>query len=207
MRGRTGALLTVVAGAGALAIAASAQQQRQLAAAVAPPSPAQSRPMAIDWGAAQKEARSGVTERGRALNAKFIAANRAEIAKVAIPVLLPGDPDLAQNLRIFGNGAYYTASTSSNGMSCVLTGSGRAFPLSPRTVRALPRAGLADRIPADGVAIEGTEGGLDASFSRFGASYSISLECRTPTDPRCNDQSYVRGVIARLTVVIPGSGA
>jgi hypothetical protein len=206
MRGRTGALLTVVAGMGALALAASAQQQRSLSAVIAPPSPAQSRPVAIDWAAAQKQAQSGVTERGRALNAKFIAANRAEIAKIAIPVLLPGDPDLAQGLRIFGNGAYYTASSSSNGMSFVLTGSGRAFPLSPRTVRALPGAGLAGRIPADGISVEGTEAGLDASFGRFGASYSISLECRTPTDPRCNDQGYVRGVIARLTVIIPGSG-
>ena len=204
MLGRAGAMLTVVGGLACLALAASAQQQRRFAAMVAPPSPAQSRPMAIDWGSAQRLAQSGITERGRALNAKFIAANRAEIAKIAIPVLLPGDPDLAANLRIFANGAFYTASTSSNGMSCVLTGSGRAFPLSPRTVRALPGASLASRIPADGIDVEGTEAGLDASFNRFGASYSISLECKTAGDPRCNDPSYVRGVISRLAVVIPG---
>jgi hypothetical protein len=205
MRPRTGALLTAGVGLACLALAASAQQQRLLAAAVAPPTPAQSRPMAIDWGGARKMSQSGVNERGRALNAKFMAANGGEMAKIAIPILLPGDPDLAPNLRIFANGAFYTASSSSNGMSFVLTGSGRAFGLSPRTARALPGASLAARMPADGILIAQTDAGLEADFNRFGAAYSIALECaKAHADPRCTDEAYVRGVIGRLMVVIPG---
>ena len=89
---RTGALRTIVVGVGCLAVAAAAQQPRTLAAIVAPPSPGQSRPVAIDWGAAQKQAQSGVNERVRGLNARFVAANKATLARIAIPVLLPRGP-------------------------------------------------------------------------------------------------------------------
>jgi hypothetical protein len=74
----------------------------------------------------------------------------------------------------------------------------------PAAARRLPHADLRARIPTDGVVIEHTEFGLDASFSRFGAAYSISLECADPTDRRCIDDAFVRGLISRLTVVIPG---
>ncbi len=120
-------------------------------------------------------------------------------------MLLPGDPDLAANLRIFPNGAFYTLGSTSNGMAFVLTGAGRAFPLSKAAAAGLPGGDLKSRIPPDGIVIDGGEAGINASFSRFGASYSISLECAQPqTDPRCISPGYVKGVIARLMVVTPG---
>ena len=205
MRPRTGALLVIVAGLGCLAMAASAQQRRLLEGRVAPPSPGQSRPLAIDWQSVDRQTQSGANERGRAVNAKFLAANQAEMAKIAIPVMLPSDPDLAANLRIFANGPFYNASSRSSGLSFVITGSGRAFALAPRTARALPQASLVSRIPADGIVIEQTESGIDAGFSRFGVSYSVALECaKGHDDPRCGDPAYVRAIIGRLMVVRPG---
>src|SRR4051794_9268424 len=127
MRPRTGALLTVAVGVVGLALAASAQQPRLVATEEGPPPPGLSRPLAIDWESVDRQRRSAVNERGLAVNAKFLVANRSEIAKIAIPVMLPIDPDMAANLRIFANGPFYSASSSSNGMSLVITGSGRAF--------------------------------------------------------------------------------
>ncbi len=196
------------------AAAAAAQQQAPPAGAATPPprsppstapGPAGTQPLQLDWTAVSVQQRSPVNERGRAVNGRFIAANRGAINRIAIPVLLPGDPDLAAGLRIFPNGAFYTVSSTSNGMSFVLTGAGRTYPLPPATARGL-KGGLQSRIPADGIVIEQTEGGLDASFIRFGAAYSIALECaNTLGDPRCTDPAYVRQVIARLMVVTPGA--
>ncbi len=206
MRPRTGALLVVATGLATLALAASAQQQRSLAAARATPAqPGQSRPLAIDWNAVDQQTKAGANIRGQAVGARMIAAHRAEIDQIAIPVMLPTDPDLTGNLRIFANGPFYTASASSNGMSLMLQGSGRSFGLSPRTARALPGASMASRIPADGIVIEQTEAGIDASWTRFGASYALALECaKSHADKRCADGAYAKGVIGRMVVVKPG---
>ena len=195
---------------GLLQLAAAAFGQTRPPLTNAPPrgGPGQSQPLAVDRTAAARMANSGVNTRGRAVDAKFISANAAAINSVQIPVLLPGDPDLAANLRIFPNGPFYTVSSKSPGMALVLIGSGRAFPLSPGAAKALPGASLAGRIPADGIVIDGSESGISASFNRFGASYSISLECALPMiDPRCTSPAYIRGVIARLTVIMPGSAS
>ena len=177
---------------------------------VPPPrgNPGQSQPLPIDRAAAGRVSNSAVNTRGRTVNAKFISANAAAINSVQIPVLLPGDPDLAANLRIFPNGPFYTVSSKSAGMSFVLMGSGRAFPVAPGTAKGLPGGGLAGRIPADGIVIDGSEAGISASFNRFGASYSISLECASPlADPRCTSPAYIRGVIGRLMVIMPGTAS
>jgi hypothetical protein len=195
---RTAIRLVAAAGLTALALGASAQVRTNMLA-VAPPRPGASQPLPIDMATAQRQARSDFTQRGRVVNGKFISANAAAINQITIPVLLPIEPDLAPGLRIFPNGPFYTVSSKSNGMSFVLTGSGRAFPVNSKSAHPLV-------IPPDGIVIDGAEGGMNASFNRFGASYSISLECASPTsDPRCTNPAYVRGVIARLMVVIPGT--
>jgi hypothetical protein len=66
------------------------------------------------------------------------------------------------------------------------------------------QGGLKSRIPADGILIEQTESGIDASFTRFGIPYSISVECAGGAkDPRCADGAYIRGLIARMAVAVP----
>lgn len=157
-------------------------------------------PLPINWPAASRYAQA--SKGGRA--APFIAKNREAIDSLSVPVLLPGDPDLLANMRIFPHGDFYTVSSTSNGMSFVMSGHAKAFPITPETARGLGPGGLKARIPADGIVIEGTDVGLDAGFTRFGAAYTISLECRNKlADPRCGNEAYVRGVISRLVVVTP----
>ena len=224
MRARS--LLLLAGCAVALALSASAQQQRPRAAAaraaaarqaqaqaqapaVAPPpaNPAQSRPLQVDMQAAIRQSKTPTSAIGGLVNAAFVISNRPAIDRLKIPVLLPVDPDIALGMKLFPNGEFYTVSSTSRGMSFVLNGSGRAFPLPPAIARAMPKASLASRIPADGIVVEQTEGGVDASFVRFGAAYSISLECAKPRlDDRCKDDAYLRGVISRLMTVIPGGG-
>lgn len=204
-----GAWVIAAASLFGVAHSASAQSRPTNTLVRAPPAnPAQSQPLPVDRAAAGRQANSPVNARGRTVDGKFISANAAAINSVQIPVLLPGDPDLAANLRIFPNGAFYTVSSKSNGMAFVLTGAGRAFPLPPGAAKDLPGGTLAGRIPADGIVIDGSEAGINASFNRFGAAYSISLECASPeSDSRCTQPAYIRGVIARLTVVMPGSAS
>ncbi len=222
MRSHGWVLLTLATAATALALSASAQQrsralpgralaqQPTVAAGAAgvnvPANPAQSRPLKIDMAAASRQAQTPVSRIGGLVNLGFVTANRAAINTVTIPVLLPVDPDLSLGMKLFPNGAFYTVSATSRGMAFTLSGAGRAFPLPPAIVRPMPKASLASRIPADGVVIEQTEAGIDASFTRFGAAYSISLECaKARADERCKDDVYVRGVISRLMVAVPGA--
>jgi hypothetical protein len=216
----------IAAAAASLALTASAQQATPFApnslTAATQAQPAQSegtvrrpgrfvraplreaRLLAVDMQGARGQSRSPINQRGRLINLKFIATQKVLIDQITIPVLLPSEPLLAEHLRIFPNAAHYAVSSSSPGMSFHMTGHGRAFDLMPAAVRRLPRADLRARIPADGVVIEHTEFGLDASFNRFGAAYSISLECADPADPRCTSDVFVRGLISRLMVVVPG---
>jgi hypothetical protein len=186
MRPRTGAVLTIVAGLTGMALAVSAQRLRAEHAAA--PTPGPPRTSAIDWAAARAASRQDAP--------RLLAGNRAAIAKISIPVLLPSDPDLSADLRIFGSGTSYSASSKVGDMSFILTGSARAFPVPARPARPL-------QIPADGILIGRSEVGLDASFMRFGATYSIEMECREGADRRCADEAYLRGVISRLAVLIP----
>lgn len=158
----------------------------------------------IAWNAAVDARRSPVNERGQGVTGKFVAGNRAAIDGLSLPVLLPGDPDLVANLRLFAHGDFYTVSSTSNGLSFVLTGQAKAFMLSPGAAKRLPGGRLSAAVPGDGIVIEGNDSGLDADISRFGASYNIALQCaKQKADPRCANEAYIRGVIARMTVVLP----
>ena len=187
---------------------AAAQTRPSTFAAAPAGNPAQSQPLPVDRAAAGRMANSPVNSRGRTVDAKAITDNAAAINSIQIPVLLPGEPDLAANLRVFPNGPFYTASSKSAGMSFVLTGAGRAFPLPPGAAKGLPGGSLAGRIPPDGIVIDGSEAGISASFNRYGAAYSILLECASPlADSRCTSAAYIRGVIGRLVMIMPGTAS
>ena len=191
-------------------------QARQRLGAGANPAPTDgSRALAVDWPGAAAAQNSRFSARGRAVNAGFVAANRAKIDTVQIPVLLPGDPDLAAGLRFFPQGLDYVVSSNPHGMAFTLMGTGRAYPLGEGTSGGLGRGGVASRIPADGIVIRiparsGRQDGdgLNASFNRFGAAYTLSLDCDDHShDTRCTDEAYVRGVISRLLAVLPAGRA
>jgi len=57
----------------------------------------------------------------------------------------------------------------------------------------------------DALRVSATEFGQVASFNRYGAAYSVTLECDDPqTDPRCADDVLVRR-LARSLVIAAGS--
>lgn len=234
MRPRTWMTLVLSAGLLAAAASAAAQQQQQQrrspaaaqpkqaspslfdrfagllkqqpAAPAAPAAdPGAPQPLAVNWAVAKRYAQApNGGQRGNRFTAAFVARNRAAIDSLSVPVLLPSDPDLAAGLRLFPHGDFYTVSSTANGMSFLMTGHAKAYPLPPGAARGLGKGGLAGRIPADGIVIEGNESGLNADFSRFGAVYSIALDCANRSaDTRCSSDAYVRGVIARMTVVTP----
>jgi hypothetical protein len=172
----------------------------------APPDPAADGavPLAIDWNAA-RQAAAAPPNQARLTGARgFTDAYRPDIDSLYLPLLLPGDPGLLDGARLFVHGDFFTLSLFDHGMSLVLTGHARAFPLSDGAASMLPKGGLAAVIPADGVVIEPGEAGLDADFQRFGAVYGVSLQCDDlDQDSRCRDEGYVRSLISGLAVALP----
>ena len=109
---------------------------------------------------------------------------------------------------LYPHADFYTLSLTDKGMSLVITGHARAFPLSDGAAAMLPSGDLAALIPADGVVVEPGEAGIDAEFQQFGAVYGVSLQCTDLAgDKRCTDEAYIRQVIAAMTLVLPRSGA
>jgi hypothetical protein len=161
----------------------------------------------IDWISARRSA--GTYDNADKLVGlrPFIAANRADIDSLRLPVLLFADAGLNGQLRIFAHGDFYSLSSIGGGVAVTLTGYGRAYPLPASADTQLPSGGLRSRMPTDGLVIEAGEAGLDVDFNRFGAAYSLSIQCDEPEgDKRCSDQTYVRGLVDRMGVVIPGGG-
>ncbi len=216
MRARS--LLLLAGCAVALALSASAQQQRprvnaaRVAAArkaqaqpqapaqvVAPPpsNPAQSRPLQIDMQAAIRQSKTPTSAIGGLVNAGFVISNRPAIDRVKIPVLLPVDPDIALGMKFFPNGEFYTVSSTSRGMSFVLTGAGRAFPLPPAIARPLPKASLASRVPLTG---------SSSSRPRVASTPASSASAR-PIRSRWSARSRASTTAARTTPTSAASSA
>ncbi len=160
----------------------------------------------IDWlGAARIEATSHNLDR-MVREKAFIDTNRSVIDTLDLPLLVPGDPALLAGATLFPHGDFYTLSITTGGLSVVLTGHARAFPLSDGAAAMLPAGGLTALMPQDGVVIEPGEAGIDAGFAQFGGVYGVSLQCADLADERCADDAYVRRLIATMTVVLPRPG-
>jgi hypothetical protein len=163
--------------------------------------------LSIDWLGAYRDA--DLPDNRRRLDAiwRFVQANRSAIDSLSLPVLLPSDPALLADAEIYPHGDFYTLSLNARGLSLVITGHARAFPLSPSAAAQLPGQGLGALIPADGVSAGQSEAGFDASFRRWGAVYGLSIECATlEADPRCSDQTYLRGLMAEMAIAMPRQG-
>jgi hypothetical protein len=164
-------------------------------------------PLDIDWMAAMRDAALSENQRRLHEAGAFLAANQGAIDTLAVPVLLPADPTQLKGAKLFVHGDFYTLSYSEPGLSVMLSGYARAFPLSDGAAAMLPAGGLRTRLPPDGVLIAPGETGVDADFQRYGAVYGLALECADfEGDPRCKDETYVRGLIAATLLAIPRSG-
>ena len=169
--------------------------------------------VAINWDEAIADARAQAGQNFTATSRQTFLqpvrpANRAAagIVSTRLPVLLPTLSALgledAPQVMLFPNEDFYTASMQGNGLLVEVFGT-RLINLTvapgARSVRNL----LAS--DNDGFRVERTEYGRELSFNRYGAAYTITIECDEPqTDPRCSEAEFGRN-LARSLLIVGGS--
>jgi len=123
---------------------------------------------------------------------------------VHLPVLLPqiGGQVLTRDggepgVMLISRAHFYDASFSIDGLSVHVSGTARINHRQPDA--ALAQALQAQR-DGQGLEITRDEGGHTALFSRYGAAYTVSVECASRSDARCRDDSALRDLVARLVV-------
>jgi hypothetical protein len=150
----------------------------------------------IDWPAAVGGARASGGGEGLATN-----LNRAAIDKTRVPILLPTDAKLMAGARIYSFGDYYTITADAPGAGISLSGTTAVVPLSAGTPLKITPMG------PEGATSQRTVDGQLVSFVRYGVLYTVEVRCDAPTDPRCVDDNYVRGLAAKTTAVVMGAAA
>jgi hypothetical protein len=149
----------------------------------------------IDWQSAAGAARTSDGER--------LAPNldRAAIDKTQVPILLPTDAKLLAGARIYTFGDYYTITADTPGAGVSLTGTTAVVPLPAATPLKISPTG------PESVTSQRTVDGQLISFVRYGVLYTVEVRCDAPTDPRCADDNYARGLAAKTTAVVMGAAA
>lgn len=126
--------------------------------------------------------------------------DRAAVDRTQVPILLPADAKLMAGARIYSFGDYYTITADAPGAGISLSGTTSVVPLGPTTP-------LKIGVGPEGVTSQRTVDGQLISFVRYGVLYTVEVRCDAPTDPRCVDDNYVRGLFAKTTTVVMGAAA
>lgn len=156
--------------------------------------PAMAQEPRIDWDAVRRDAAASPVNIAMPVNRPVTV-----LADVPLPVLLPAlpEPVLSREggppgVLFFTRSGAYTASFRIGEVGLELTGMAGAS-LSHDA---------GDGVPAT----TRTEAGRDASFSRYGAGYTLSVTCPDPlADPACTEPGFARYVIDNLALA-GGSG-
>ena len=171
----------------------------------------------IDWEAARADRQRQLAAYRETLGQSATAARRptpfaaplserslARLRPVHVPVLLPqtdaevltrdgGQP----GVMLITRADFYDASMSLDGMSVHVGGNRR---INHRRADPGMATVLNQGRGAGGVRISRDEAGYTADFTRYGASYTVSIECSSRTDPRCADEAAVRALVDSLVV-------
>ncbi|OLF73882.1 hypothetical protein AWH62_06910 [Maricaulis sp. W15] len=133
----------------------------------------------------------------------------AGVANTGLPVLIPGTAALGLdgNARVllFPRENFYNLSITAPGLVIEVFGTRLAHARAPDPL-STRRLNAGD---SDGYRISQTEYGRELSFNRYGAAYSITVECDSPdSDPRCRTDAYVRNLANSLIIAAgnPASG-
>ena len=185
----------------ALALLASSGTQAQTSAppnpamvqqsqpATRPASPQAPRTIAVNWDQARADARrQGV-------------ANNQAAAAVRVAPEMPRPSNSEASVLLFPRTDFYTLSITGDGLVIEVFGTRLAHAVAPDavTARQLRATG------PDELRVSATEYGQVADFNRYGAAYSVTLECDNPqSDPRCADDVLVRR-LARSLIIAAGS--
>lgn len=124
---------------------------------------------------------------------------RSEIDRQALPILIPTNPLLMGNARLYSMGDHYTISADLPGVSVVLGG-------YSATVALADQIALSPQGPED-LVISHTTDGVAASFKRYGVLYTIEVTCDETADQHCEGESFIRILAEGTNNVILGEAA
>lgn len=194
---KTGCVVAVVAAAGLGGMGAPlaiAQQQQAPERSLSE----------IDWPDAEADAIRDGTEpilpgRADARRLQFSARQLQDASDLTIPLLMPRSllesnrrNQLDEPLSLESALNDYSAEAKLAPRSYLVQGTRVVF----ETASAVP----ADPVPAD-VYVEKTLYGVEATFERYGAVYSITIFCADPEgDPECAEEARVRGLVSDMTL-------
>lgn len=125
--------------------------------------------------------------------------DKAEIDKTRLPILLPLDPGLMAKARLYSFGDFYTISADLTGAG--LSFSGNAAPIPVGTKLNVKGEGPANLV------VQRTVEGQIASFTRYGALYTVEITCVDLKDTRCRDQAFIRQMVGKMNGVVLGKAA
>ena len=151
----------------------------------------------VDWQAAV----GGLRQSGGVGNSLAPNLNQAAVDQTRVPILLPVDETLTAGARIYSFGDYYTITADAPGVGLSLSGTTTVVPLPADTPLKINAVG------PEGVTSQRTVDGQLISFVRYGVLYTVEVRCDAPTDPRCADDNYARGLLAKTTAVVMGAAA
>lgn len=144
-----------------------------------------------------------------------------QIEAADVPVLGPADPALMAGARFIPGEGQHTLVLRRNGTIFEIHGTRRALqspaagplppPLAPPGRAAVTRApppaaaalARAAQSGAEQIRVERTEYGMDASFSRFGAAYNLSIICAAPGGADCTEAAALDFI---ASLVLLGGG-
>ena len=162
----------------------------------------------IDWAVMRRDDRSQGAP-GTAAAAAGVAPSFPQpanlgaqaVLRTRLPVLIPTERALGlggeRDAMLFPEENFYTLSISAPDILVEVFSTRLTHASAPEadTQRQL------QAVDGDGYSFAQTEFGLELSFNRYGAAYSVSVECAEPdTDTRCIGQDYVRQVAASLLI-------
>jgi len=126
--------------------------------------------------------------------------SQRKIPDSTVPVLVPSDPKLLAVGVVMVDAVYYAFSANADGITVSI----HATRVAHKYDDIPPTPGVTPIRGTKGFVTE-NEGIRATSWSEFGISYSLDLECGTAGDARCKDDAYVLQLTEGLRYV--GGGA
>lgn len=120
----------------------------------------------------------------------------ADADATLLPILIPADFFKYKSLTFVGQPLEYSASVLLEGVAVSIFGTRIAMDI-----------GADADLAASSLRVALSEEGASASVERYGAAYTITVECKKRSDPRCASEQYVRDLVSGLELVGGGKGA
>jgi hypothetical protein len=157
--------------------------------------------MPIDWNEVREAVRGQRLARPK-IRQLTIAPDAAQ---PSLPMLLPVEQRIAAAVvNVFPQQDSYSASMRMGDITVEVHGDRRAVILQADDpmIRAFKSNNTALIAGADvSFSLDKSEGGFDLTFSRFGAAYLISIECRNPEEERCVKPDFVRALAESMGLI------